>query len=264
MDKNVTREIRQEHNGSIHKFPFGVLAENVETDADHRFISDDEKKHIKETKEKIEKIEREWQESLEHDHDDRYYRIGAINENDIVFKYNHAVRWENSAYIQSNRPQELTLAPSQEDEYKILYGIRDGSWAFAPNASGMLQLGTAEYGWAGVYSTGGFNSVSDRRLKTDFRKPDDYDIEGFVKELQVLFFRYTYDSSRTYCGLMAQDVEALIKKYRLPEDFALLTKTPVYNRKKEIVDYSYSVDYTQLAGLLIHVFQMHLKKDECV
>ena len=196
---------------------------------------------------------------LEHNHDDRYYRIGAINENDIVFEYNHAVRWKNSAYIQSNRPQELTLAPSQEDEYKILYGIRDGSWAFAPNASGTLQLGTAGYGWAGVYSAGGFNSVSDKRQKTDLRGLDGYDIEGFVRALQVMFFRYKYDSDKTYCGLMAQDVETLIRKHKLPEDFALLKKTPVYNGKKEIEDYRYTVDYTQLIGLLIHVFQMHLQ-----
>lgn len=259
MDRHAVKEIHKKCKGKIYKFPIGVKAENVETDPDHRFISDIEKEHIKETKEKIEKIENEWKEELKHNHDDRYYRIGDINENDIVFKYNHAVRWENSAYIQSNRPQELTFAPSQEDEYKILYGIRDGSWAFAPNASGMLQLGTAEYGWAGVYSTGGFNSVSDKRLKTDLRSFDGYDIEGFVRDLQVMFFRYEYDKDRTYCGLMAQDVEALIRKHKLPEDFALLTKTPVYNGKKEVVDYRYTLDYTQLISLLIYVFQMRLK-----
>lgn len=40
MDNDVIKEIKQEHKGTIYNFLFGVLAENVETDATHRFITD--------------------------------------------------------------------------------------------------------------------------------------------------------------------------------------------------------------------------------
>ena len=247
-DGNTAEGIWVKHNGNVYLLPFVVLAENVKTDPEHRFLTDGEIEKIKGAVEK-------WEENGKHDHDERYYRIGAINKNDIVFELNHAVRWENSAFIQSNRPQELTIAASQEDGYKILYGIRDGKWAFAPNDTGKLQLGTAEYGWAGVYSTGGFNSASDKRLKTDFRSLDGYDIEGFVKDLQVVFFRYKHDKNKTYCGLMAQDVEELVKKHGLPGDFALLEKVPAKGGGEN--DYRYAVDYTQLIGLMLHIFQKH-------
>ncbi len=156
---STVKEVRKEHNGRQYAFPIGAKAEYVETDPQRRFVTDEERKKIAEfeeiaremdlLKEKFDGFLENYPEEgidLSHDHDERYYRIGWINDHDIVFKLNNAVRWQNSAYIQSNRPQELTLAASQEDEYKILYGIRDGSWAFAPNENGMLQLGTAEYG----------------------------------------------------------------------------------------------------------------------
>ena len=42
MDNDVIKEIKQEHKGTIYNFLFGVLAENVETDATHRFITDEQ------------------------------------------------------------------------------------------------------------------------------------------------------------------------------------------------------------------------------
>lgn len=42
MDKNAIKEIKQEHKGVIYKFLFGVFARNVETDATHRFITDEQ------------------------------------------------------------------------------------------------------------------------------------------------------------------------------------------------------------------------------
>ncbi len=39
MDQNCISNIRQEHDGEVHEFPIGVLAENVETDDNRQFIS---------------------------------------------------------------------------------------------------------------------------------------------------------------------------------------------------------------------------------
>lgn len=46
MDKYVVKEIRQKHNGREYVFSIGVKAKNIETDAEHRFASDAEKKAI--------------------------------------------------------------------------------------------------------------------------------------------------------------------------------------------------------------------------
>ncbi len=48
MDRYVTKEIMKEHNGRKFRFPLGVLARNVETDNDHQFLTDAEKKELKE------------------------------------------------------------------------------------------------------------------------------------------------------------------------------------------------------------------------
>lgn len=39
MDKNAVMRFGEEHNGQIHEYPIGVLAENVQTDDEHQFVS---------------------------------------------------------------------------------------------------------------------------------------------------------------------------------------------------------------------------------
>lgn len=53
MDKNAIKEVTKKHQGIKYIFPIGVLAENVETDAEHRFVTELEKEKIN----KIETIE---------------------------------------------------------------------------------------------------------------------------------------------------------------------------------------------------------------
>lgn len=48
MDGHAVKEIRQEHGGRVYAFPIGVLAGNVETDEEHRFITDEEKRKFAE------------------------------------------------------------------------------------------------------------------------------------------------------------------------------------------------------------------------
>lgn len=53
MDKNSIKEISKKHNGKTFTFPIGALAENVETDEDHQFVTKEEKAQIN----KVESIE---------------------------------------------------------------------------------------------------------------------------------------------------------------------------------------------------------------
>ncbi len=46
MDENATSGVWKKHGGRAYLIPFGVLAENVETDAAHQFLTDAEKKNI--------------------------------------------------------------------------------------------------------------------------------------------------------------------------------------------------------------------------
>ena len=43
---NPVKQIMQEHNGNVYGFPIGVLAENVEEDSEHRFLTDEEKENL--------------------------------------------------------------------------------------------------------------------------------------------------------------------------------------------------------------------------
>lgn len=53
MDKYAIKEMIQEHDGQTYTFPLGVLARNVESDKEHRFISENELNELKETLENI-------------------------------------------------------------------------------------------------------------------------------------------------------------------------------------------------------------------
>lgn len=46
MDGNATSGVWEKHEGEVYWLPFGVLAENVKTDAEHQFLTDAEKKNI--------------------------------------------------------------------------------------------------------------------------------------------------------------------------------------------------------------------------
>ena len=48
MDKYAIKEILREYKGRKYKFPKGVLAKNVQTDGDHQFLTDSEKRELKE------------------------------------------------------------------------------------------------------------------------------------------------------------------------------------------------------------------------
>ena len=50
MDRHAVKEIMQEHKGRNYTFPIGVLAENVDTDDDHQFVSKQEKEKVTEPK----------------------------------------------------------------------------------------------------------------------------------------------------------------------------------------------------------------------
>lgn len=46
MDKHTIKKIEQEHDGKKYEFPIGALAENVETDTEHQFVTREEKEKI--------------------------------------------------------------------------------------------------------------------------------------------------------------------------------------------------------------------------
>lgn len=56
MNEYAIKGTQKEHNGKNYFFPFSVKAENVETDKDHRFVSDDE---IKDIEDKLDKKQEE-------------------------------------------------------------------------------------------------------------------------------------------------------------------------------------------------------------
>lgn len=141
----------------------------------------------------------------------------------------------------------------------LFYGVLDSTWTLCPSHSN-TTLGTSNHKWGQIYSTIASISTSDRREKTDFRRIEYEQIKDFLKELTPVFYRLISHPDKEYAGLIAQDVEVVMMKHGISEDFGLLDKQPVYDAKgNETGDYTYGLCYEQLIALILVAIQYMLE-----
>lgn len=155
-----------------------------------------------------------------------------------------------------------------ESTYRLhLSANYNTTWAWVPETSGKLALGTSGKKWTVVYANNGTIQTSDRTKKKDI----DYDLENFnnfYKELKPVSYKFIDGTSgRTHVGFIAQDVEESLENNDLTAlDFAGFCKD---QKSKDILDndgvvvgtepiegeYDYSLRYDEFVALNTHMIQ---------
>lgn len=152
---------------------------------------------------------------------------GGITVNNGDIKSNRHVRvatsqkviWDTGANVMSNAKQHLYFMGSDDGNYTAHLGVHDGMWTFDPDASGNLQLGTANHRWGTLYAQTGQINTSDRNSKKDIHEINDKYVD-FFRRLMPVSFRFN-DGIRTHIGFVSQDVESAMAASGLTDlDFA--------------------------------------------
>jgi len=137
-------------------------------------------------------------------------------------------------------------------------------------ANGVTYLGSPSGRYIKVYSTQAADVSSDRRKKTNILSYDEK-IEKFYDELKPISYELINGhSGRKHYGFIAQDVEDAMGIAGLDyKDMALLQKAPMdaqgneidpttivdYSTDERIVDYEYSLAYTEMISINTHMIQ---------
>lgn len=117
------------------------------------------------------------------------------------------------------------------------YGIFAPTFDGNSSNSGQLgcYLGDSSHKWKDIYSTNAVIQVSDENEKTEIQELGKNLIEFILSLKPVSFKLKNGESGRKHCGLIAQDVEKLMKNLNInSEDFAGFIKT---QKIKEIEEY---------------------------
>lgn len=148
-------------------------------------------------------------------------------------------------------------------------GAALNSTAFFPVANGGHTLGTSSHRWGQIYSTASAISTSDRNEKHDISDMDSDTAEQLIMGLKPVSYKFNDGTSgRTHYGLIAQDVEELLKSLEIDsKDFAAFVKsqketfsektgefTPVCDENGNPV-YVYSLRYEEFIAPLIKTVQ---------
>lgn len=150
--------------------------------------------------------------------------------------------------------QQLYLSTSNEANYKLFLGVRDNSWMFGPNISGMLTLGSSKYKWSSVYANNGTIQTSDKKEKHDISALDVKLSKDFIMNLNPVRYKMNTEKTEKYhYGLIAQDVEQAMLDLNLSEnDFAGLYKT---KSETETNQFTYGLIYSEFIAPIIKTIQ---------
>lgn len=153
-------------------------------------------------------------------------------------------------------------------------GLCLSSGAFNPMTNGGIALGSASYRWGQIYSTAATISTSDRNEKHDVRDLNPESAKCLILGLRPVSYKFNDGTSgRTHSGLIAQDVEELLRELEIPsKDCAAFIKSPLekLNRKTGQYDpvtdeegnpkYRYGLRYEEFIAPLIKTVQEQQKE----
>lgn len=142
--------------------------------------------------------------------------IGKYNKNNIL----------DTPYINVTR---LGTDMTADEKYKVAIQYNEGSNNyFSPYVNGALDLGYSGKKWGQIYSTNSVIATSDKNEKKDISELDEEKAVKFIMGLEPKSFKFINgESGRTHTGLIAQDVEELLKDLDMSTlDFAGYIKSP--------------------------------------
>ncbi len=165
-------------------------------------------------------------------------------------------------------------------EYNETKGVTLSRTDFHPDNQSMdLGSSNSSYRWRNIYAANGIIQTSDRTKKTNINNLDIQKIKSFIMGLIPSSYEMIDGTSgRTHYGLIAQDIEELMKKLNMgSSDFAGFIKSPKKiikyedeNGKKlkkpieEVLEgeYDYALRYDEFIAPLIKVVQEQQKTIE--
>jgi len=139
----------------------------------------------------------------------------------------------NAGHIASNTSQALYFAASNESAYEVFLGVRNSMWTLCPAYNNNVNLGTGSYRWSQLFATTSTINTSDRNEKNSIETLDTDLWKKFIMGLNTVSYKLNEGTSgRTHHGLIAQDVEALLKDIGVnPDHFAGFIK---YKKEKPV------------------------------
>ncbi len=165
-------------------------------------------------------------------------------------------------------------------EYNETKGVTLSRTDFHPDNQSMdLGSSNSSYRWRNIYAANGTIQTSDRTKKTNINNLDIQKIKSFIMGLIPSSYEMIDGTSgRTHYGLIAQDVEELMKKLNMDSsDFAGFIKSPkkiikyedengikLENPIEEVIEneYDYALRYDEFMAPLIKVVQEQQKTIE--
>lgn len=179
------------------------------------------------------------------------YEVGIGNE-----KSRNEGSKSQFAFWKTNNNTRIECVTSKSGNYLMdsitIYTELSGGGAFpaliidynvTPGLDNEGDLGSSNKRWCNIYSATGTISTSDRNKKKDIVELDADKIIDFIMGLNPVSYKFIDgQSGRTHHGLIAQDVEELLKKLGMTSlDFAGFIKSPKIEEvevitQREVVD----------------------------
>ena len=158
--------------------------------------------------------------------------------------YLGALTGGNYGFLHLAAPQQLHIAASAEEEYRLFLGVRDQMWGLSPVYHNHIKLGSPSFRWNQLYVVNANIDSSDRNVKKDIKDLDNHIVKDLIMDLKPVSYKFKDgESGRTHYGLIAQDVEETMNKLGIsPLDFAGFCKDQKYETyKEEVIDEDGSV-----------------------
>ena len=135
-----------------------------------------------------------------------------------------------------------------------------------PFHNGIYNLGTPSSKFSSVYCYD-VVTTSDKKEKGDFRDINYESVKGFLTDITPMYFRFKQTPYETTAGMIAQEAEELIEKWKLPKDFKIISKAPILDKYNNPTgEYNYGMCYDQLIPLMLLILQKEVlgKKDTSI
>lgn len=181
------------------------------------------------------------------------------------------------SFLSRNSNNQVWLSMRQPDntffDGLIIDAAGDNRMRMFPGVDNTCLLGESSMRWNIIYSASGVSTTSDREKKKDIVALDANKTKTFIMGLDPSEYKFIDGTSgRTHYGLIAQDIEELMKKLGMDlKDFGGIIKSPkkklveieqedgsIVTEFKEIPnEYDYSLRYEEFIAPLIKVVQSH-------
>lgn len=273
-------------NANNYSHPSTHAASMISQDASHRFVSDSEKNS--------------WNGKANGNHAHDYLPLtGGTLRGSLVCQGTFAIKVEQGKTIvwgdnTNNNPfivgsknsdgyNQICLGvqgwdTSDQLRYRVFFGSTGGGvggLAIWPGADNLYALGAGGNRFKALYAATGTIQTSDRNYKKQIEEFEEDFIQEFIMGLKpVSYMLKDNESGRTHYGLIAQDVEDLMKELGMnSKDFAGFIKTPkteeVFDFKtkdstRKVIEgeYLYALRYEEFLSPLIKMVQLQQEKIE--